>query len=753
MKEVIEERIVKSTGGLNTKQVRFSEDGMKFAWKAFIQYSDSISSLVREYTSNSVDAHVEAGVDKNVTIKMVQENKLAGTYGSISFIDYGVGISPERANTIFIELFASSKRDSNELIGGKGIGRFSGLGYTNMVSIKTRYNGIEYFYALHKGAVAPELEKIYEEPTDEGNGTEVTVPIKNSIDYDSFKKAVRTQLRYFDRVEYINCGLDESPVVYKGKNFVYSSDNSVSQLHLSVGKVYYPLNMLSSVVKLKGNNSYGFGIDCPIGLRFEIGELDIVWNREAVEYTERTIKAIEDRYKELVKELEELRDSMYVGIDSLEKYFKTTDSDLIVKGIVIPSVSYITPLKKTYPKYSELKDFSYNLSRDYKGHKIVVNGKTNKSTFYPGLTWFHPANKNFFILKGDLKPTVNKYISWELGYNKFHVMKHTPESKEEWYRFFLDSHGDGTYGDVKSRKLVLELRKEFDDYINRNFQCYDDIVVPEEWKKRKKEELKDTPINKLKVYGTIPIKYITTFHDYNQIRYEFNMSDWLVKEIPRFNGILVYGFQEDDEGLKNIGRVFYASKRYRPQRGGSTLNPKAVKILKIARNNEKFMELTEKHIYVKDLLKQKGGKIVSQFVTARYIDKVLHEIGLPIYMKDETIIGSIAELSELYTKLDEYSKTYYVQKYQYAVTENFEEEMTKLVFSNGLEDKEILADLELFLSYIDKYPVTLLLDPSRLKAEYAKGILEEYVKERGEVNPMLLKKLKEFKKSKDGKTI
>ena len=238
-----------------------------------------------------------------------------------------------------------------------------------------------------------------------------------------------------------------------------------------------------------------------------------------------------------------------------------------------------------------------------------------------------------------------------------------------------------------------------------------------------------------------------------QIRYEFNMSDWLVKEIPRFNGILVYGFQEDDEDLKNIGRVFYASKRYRSQIAGSTLNPKAVKILKIARNNEKFMELTEKHIYVKDLLKQKGGKIVSQFVTARYIDKVLHEIGLPIYMKDETIIGSIAELSELYTKLDEYSKTYYVQKYQYAVTENFEEEMTKLVFSNGLEDKEILADLELFLSYIDKYPVTLLLDPSRLKAEYAKGILEEYVKERGEVNPMLLKKLKEFKKSKDGKTI
>lgn len=80
-------------------------------------YSNAIGSICREITSNCFDSHIEAGIDDPVTIKRGYDEE--GTY--ISFIDVGIGLSPDRIKSIYMNYFSSTKRLTNDLIGGFGL--------------------------------------------------------------------------------------------------------------------------------------------------------------------------------------------------------------------------------------------------------------------------------------------------------------------------------------------------------------------------------------------------------------------------------------------------------------------------------------------------------------------------------------------------------------------------------------------------------------------------------------------------------
>ena len=125
-------------------------------------YSDPIGSIVREITSNCIDANrervlkldskipMETGDDtsywsdkQTVCIEYVEKNTILGVDECIMFHDYGCGLSQERVQNVFTTFGASTKRDNNYEIGGFGLVATSPFAYADTFFVSSRHNGTE----------------------------------------------------------------------------------------------------------------------------------------------------------------------------------------------------------------------------------------------------------------------------------------------------------------------------------------------------------------------------------------------------------------------------------------------------------------------------------------------------------------------------------------------------------------------------------------------------------------------------------
>lgn len=76
-------------------------------------YSNPEQSFIREIVSNAWDSHMEAGTTNTPVIIKVDEHN-----NNITIRDYGTGLSPERFKEVYCNIGSSTKRDTNEYIGG-----------------------------------------------------------------------------------------------------------------------------------------------------------------------------------------------------------------------------------------------------------------------------------------------------------------------------------------------------------------------------------------------------------------------------------------------------------------------------------------------------------------------------------------------------------------------------------------------------------------------------------------------------------
>lgn len=274
-------------------------------------YSDPVGSLVRELTSNCFDAHVKLEKITEVPVEdavIVKYEEIEGI-GTVSFIDFGTGMSPELITEVYVNLLDSTKRDNDDEHGGFGMGSKSFLSYTDSVDVITNVNGIKYHYIVGKntdGLIA--ATPLFEKTTDEKNGTEVRVVIKDidhkhsrydSEDYGLFKEAVKRQLYYFDNVYTEGFEIDNNYTIYETDTFKFrdSYENPFEELHLILGKVAYPIDW-----KQVGMEA----IMLPVGIKFNIGELPVTLSRENVRYANKECaikikKRIEETIAEVVK--------------------------------------------------------------------------------------------------------------------------------------------------------------------------------------------------------------------------------------------------------------------------------------------------------------------------------------------------------------------------------------------------------------------------------------------------------------------
>lgn len=94
-------------------------------------------SVYREYIQNSVDSIDKCEVKKNKSVNIIIDPR--NNY--IKIIDNAVGLPSQDANRTLSGIGTSDKNNGDRLRGFRGIGRLSGIAFSNKVQFSTKYEG------------------------------------------------------------------------------------------------------------------------------------------------------------------------------------------------------------------------------------------------------------------------------------------------------------------------------------------------------------------------------------------------------------------------------------------------------------------------------------------------------------------------------------------------------------------------------------------------------------------------------------
>ena len=145
-------------------------------------YSRPKEAVLREYSTNALDAQIEVGVKRPIEITLPDP---LGKQGPVLTIrDFGVGLDRKALHTIYSQYGASTKRESNDFNGTLGLGSKSAFAYTNRFTVVSIKNGVreEIVVTRNEDGTA---EMVVMDPllTDESSGTTIKIPAKRGDDF------------------------------------------------------------------------------------------------------------------------------------------------------------------------------------------------------------------------------------------------------------------------------------------------------------------------------------------------------------------------------------------------------------------------------------------------------------------------------------------------------------------------------------------------------------------------------------------
>ena len=264
-------------------------------------YSDKVLAVIREYSCNAVDAHVEIG-KADVPIKIILPTQLTPEF---KVRDYGRGLTEKEIAEIYAMYGESTKRGSNDQIGQLGLGCKSAFAYGDNFIINSFMDGTKTTYnAFIDPSDIGQISIMGREKTNEKSGVEIVIPVKSDDFQEFYDKAV-TLFKHFKVVPDVRGAnrddlkrqLEKSKVVIEKDNWRLVEGDS----HAIMGNISYPLD--SGALNIGWQDERAELLSSGVEIDFAIGDLEISASREALQYTDRTKKAIIDILETILKAL------------------------------------------------------------------------------------------------------------------------------------------------------------------------------------------------------------------------------------------------------------------------------------------------------------------------------------------------------------------------------------------------------------------------------------------------------------------
>lgn len=632
------------------KDLTLSADSTSMIFQLFSKsiYSNPIGSVVREITSNCFDSHVEANVDKPVIIKKSFDNQTNTHF--VSFIDFGVGMSPERIDKIFSVYFTSTKRADNKQIGGFGLGsksplaykRQTGLGegeYDNTYYIITVFDKMKYTYQIYEGNKCPKISLLHSEITTQGNGTEVRIPVLQK-DINAFEKEMVRQLYYFENV--IFEGFEKQTLtntyqIVRGKSFLFRGSEYSEYVHVCLGRVAYPINF-----DTLGINQYDFKL--PVAIRLEVGEIGVTVSRESLDYSDITIKVLKRKLEEVKAEIAQMLAKQYDSIVSLEDYFKAkhkfgelympNGASISVGDSVVKQkdINFSNFKFKLIKMIDDKRMFNFFFTSRLYGKKETSYSRRYRDSegcFYGG--YEEVLNKtNVYWFEGEFKRKIVKQAYLNSLHTRYYMVSKRNLLDDSALNIFslrkeiadvfsisdvlVDDKGKAT----KAMKLFIAMQEEYFGIVRKHHEDYNELVVPQDFIDDRKnvitKEMRETtiPAKFVDLYSRERIKLDSLFKLKCPIFYCTVDEEYIAKRAVRMfkllfdENMIITGYNEYNHTFRTNGK-------------------KQIMFIALAKNNIKYMEFCQNAIHISRFnsmyMHRKENMIIEYFQTRNFIEK------------------------------------------------------------------------------------------------------------------------------------
>jgi len=415
----------RSNTSVQSVRMSFDENSVGFLMDVMTNlYSDTVMAPIREYSSNALDSHNDAGVTRPVEVTLPTEFN-----PTFEVKDFGVGMSPDDITNIYSKYGYSTKRQSDEVVGMLGLGSKSGLTYADQFSVIAVKNGVKTMATVARGKDGAGTINILDtSSTDEPNGVTIQIPVH---EVQTFRNKALSFFRWWEPGTVLVDG--EEPE--RPKTHVLEVEDDIS-IHGNLSSVKSDYIVMGCIAyNVGGRLSEGLPFGYNVVAYVPMGAVNFPPNREGLQYTRRTQAVLDDiitRRKEGVrkaaeKDIEQAKTHaeairvrktwerlllkkvpQYKGLD-IPTYIKAKDGEgffVYEPNRYRGSVSRLTSISaEQFVNYMVIKDFSNKELSSHNRHKIRLYVEQNGLNF------------NSFIITKDLfgHPWIDdsNVYSWE----------------------------------------------------------------------------------------------------------------------------------------------------------------------------------------------------------------------------------------------------------------------------------------------------------------------------------------------------
>ncbi|WLB04159.1 hypothetical protein [Bradyrhizobium elkanii] len=334
MKLGLQEHVDVASGVQDEVAISFEANAVAFYAQISGLAKDKIGYPIRELTTNMWDGSRLKYGDDIPEDKIPQIRLPTQLSPTISFRDFGPGMSPDDMKNVYARLYASTKRGSNDQVGGWGLGSKSPYAYlisdsgSGSYTVTSYHGGMMRTYVLSLSqSGAPTMRLLIEAPSDEPTGLEVSFPVRRE-DIREFHDRARSILWSFTPRPKITPAIDwKDPVVMsQGDNYTRYKNGTVpfNGPHVRMGCVMYPFDMRQ--IKTTGFLDYSDAVlfDAPIG------SLKVTLSREELAYddnTKATLARLTEEYEQnFIRNCQTAVDTAEDLIGAVELFEEATQS-------------------------------------------------------------------------------------------------------------------------------------------------------------------------------------------------------------------------------------------------------------------------------------------------------------------------------------------------------------------------------------------------------------------------------------------